>query len=153
MPAASSATGRDSDKSVHQLLAEWQQRAARGERLDPQALMVALAEATDAAPPDLPQTVELPGIHQAATVSVRPPSNAAAADASPSAAFERLSSRLKALTAAAADGEPAKNGLADYELLREVARGGMGVVYEARQKSLNRIVALKMIKAGELADA
>ncbi len=72
--------------------------------------------------------------------------------------FDRLIAPLRSapvssnsVSTPASSSEQPLRTVKDYDLLAEIGRGGMGVIYKARQRSLNRLVAIKMIRSAEWA--
>jgi len=122
MPTSTQSPTR-SEIRVSQILDDYLAAVQRGAAFDPSALL--------AAHPDLAEDLK---VCLASLEFLR--------TASPAA---QLGSDL------GPDGSDSGSLLGDFRIIRELGRGGMGVVYRARQVRLNRPCALKMILAGHLA--
>ncbi len=127
------------DPRLQAVLAEYRAARAAGQELTPQEL---LARHPEAAVP------LLAWLDQHDTSLVVGPLDY---DTTPRPPDSSRVSTLAFVRSPAAAGQPFPRDFGDYELVEELARGGMGVVFRARQKSLRRTVALKMILAGRLA--
>jgi formylglycine-generating enzyme required for sulfatase activity len=135
--SAAEPTGSFSRARLEEVLAEYMERLDRGEAVDQNRFLAEHPEVAQELRSYFQAGEELKQLARGSATSRTAPEH-------PAVATETLAASPPHLT-------PRRFG--DYELLEEIARGGMGVVWRARQQSLNRIVALKMILAGELASA
>src|SRR5262245_35587078 len=129
------------DQRLAEILAKYRAEVASGHTPDPEALI--------AQEPDLEK--ELRALFAPVTLSLAPTETSGKAAASGSGSATPPMPDPQAVTLSRSGdwilAYHAQKDFGNYELLEQIGQGGMGVVFRAREKTLHRVVALKMILA------
>ena len=144
----SSPPDESSSEQEFSALEDYLQRLQSGELPDRASLLARYPELSSAldcldALESIAPEVDQPAAADQAAEPIKPPGSPTSGGT-----FDATEEELSQ-AALAAKSNPFQFG--DYEVIEEIGRGGMGVVYKARQKSLGRTVAVKMILAPHLA--